>query len=210
MAARLVVVINGSPLPDSSVSKLLDALAAGAREAGAEVAAFDCYALSIRPCVACGPDATSGYCIFHDDMDRVYEALERAHAVVAGSPVYFDTVSAPLKALIDRCNCVTPLVTLPGGGTGFAPKWARTRRGVFVTACSSNHTHELAERTVRGWLKWVGAKWQETILWKHPDDERGSVPVALLELAREVGRALAESPPLPAEPPTPPAARRTP
>lgn len=203
MAAPLVVVINGSPLPASSVSKLLDSLADGAREGGAEVARFDCYALSIRPCVACGPDATSGYCIFHDDMDRVYAALERAHAVVAGSPVYFDTVSAPFKALIDRCNCVTPLVTLPGGGTGCVPKWARTRRGVFVTACSSSHTHELAERTVRGWMKWVGAKWQETILWQHPDDDLGSVPPALLARAREAGRELAASPPLAADPPGP-------
>lgn len=198
--APLVVVVNGSPLADSSVSKLLAALAAGAREGGAEVERFECHALSVKPCVACGPDATSGYCIFHDDMDRVYAALERAHAVVAGSPVYFDTVSAPLKALIDRCNCVTPLVSLPGGGTGFAPKWVRTRRGVFVTACSSDHTHELAERTVRGWLKWVGAKWQETIVWSHPDDARGSVPAGLLARAHDLGRRLATSPPLEPEP----------
>jgi multimeric flavodoxin WrbA len=194
--APLVVVINGSPLADSSVSKLLAALAAGAREGGAEVAAFDCHALSVKPCVACGPDATPGCCIFHDDMDRLYAALERAHAVVAGSPVYFDSVSAPFKAVIDRCNCVTPLVTLPDGRTDCVPKWARTRRGVFVTACSSNHTHEHAERTVRGWLKWVGAKWQESIVWKHPDDERGSVPADLVEYARGVGRQLALSPPL--------------
>lgn len=201
MAAPLVVIVNGSPLATSSVSRLLAALAEGAREGGAELARFDCHALAIRPCVACGPDATSGYCIFHDDMDGVYAALERAHAVVAGSPVYFDTVSAPFKALIDRCNCVTPLVTLPGGGTACVPKWARTRRGVFVTACSSDHTHELAERTVRGWLKWVGAKWQETILWQHPDDDLGSVSEALLAHARQVGRALAASPPLAAERP---------
>ncbi|MCC6348616.1 MAG: flavodoxin family protein [Candidatus Eisenbacteria bacterium] len=194
--APLVVVINGSPLPRSSVSKMLAAVATGAREGGAEVARFDCYSLSVKPCIACGPDATSGYCVFHDDMDRVYAALERAHAVVAGSPVYFDTVSAPFKALIDRCNCVTPLVTLPGGGTDVVPKWERTRRGVFVTACSSNHTHELAERTVRGWMKWVGTKWQETILWQHPDDELGSVTEALLARSRDAGRELATSPPL--------------
>jgi multimeric flavodoxin WrbA len=112
----------------------------------------------MRPCVACGPDATSGYCIFHDDLDRVYELLERAHAVVVGSPVYFDSVSGPLKILIDRCNCITPLVTLPGGTQDFVPRWKRTRRGAFVTACSSKHPHELAERVVRGYLKWVGGQ----------------------------------------------------
>jgi NAD(P)H-dependent FMN reductase len=207
VSAPLVVVINGSPRADGSVSKLLAALTAGAREGGADIAAFDCYALSVKPCVACGPDATPGYCIFHDDMDKVYEALERAHAIVAGSPVYFDNVSSPFKALIDRCNCVTPLVTLPGGGTDLIPKWARTRRGVFVTACSSKHPYDLAERTVRGWLKWVGAKWEETIVWSHADDDLGSVPAEILARARETGRRLATSPPLV---PAPAAALRPP
>ncbi len=203
MAAPLVVTINGSPVAGSSVAKLLDAFATGAREGGATVEGFDCHALDVRPCIACGPDATPGYCIFHDDMDRVYDALERAHAIAAGSPVYFDNVSAPFKALIDRCNCVTPLVTLPGGGTGLRPKWARTRHGVFVTACSADHTYEWAERTVRGWFKWVGAKWGETIAWQHADDDPGSVPGTLLDHARATGRRLATSPPLPAEPSRP-------
>ncbi len=211
MTARLLVTVNGSPLAEGAVSRLLAALAEGAREGGAGVESFEAHAMGIKPCIACGPDATSGFCIFHDDMDRLYDALERAHAVVAGSPVYFDGVSAPLKALIDRCNCVTPLVTLPGGGTGFRPKWARTRRGVFVTACSERHPHEPAERTVRGWLKWVGAKWEETIAWRHADAaERGAVPAALVEYAHGVGRRLAQSPPLPGEPPPPPAGRSVP
>ena len=203
-AARRIVTLNGSPHADGSVSRLLAALAEGAREAGAEVAAFDCYSMTIKHCIACGVDATPGYCIFHDDMDRVYEELERAHAVVAGSPVHFDTVSTPLKAVIDRCNCVTPLVTLPGGGAGFVPKWARTRRGVFVTACSAEHPHDMAERTVRGWMKWVGARWEETIAWRHEDFGHGTVPAELLARARDVGRRLATSPPLV---PAPPAAK---
>lgn len=210
MAPPLVVTINGSPVRGSSVSKLLAAFAEGAREAGATVESFDCHALHVRPCVACGPDATPGYCIFHDDMDRVYDALERSHAIAAGSPVYFDNVSAPFKALVDRCNCVTPLVTLPGGGTDLRPKWTRTRHGVFVTACSADHTYEWAERTVRGWFKWVGAKWQETIAWRHADDDRGSVPEPLVQLAREAGRRVTVLPPLPTVPAPPREGRSAP
>jgi hypothetical protein len=69
---------------------------------------------------------------------------------------------------------------------------------VFVTACSSNHRYDLAERTVRGFFKWVGAKWEETLAWQHPDDDRGSVArdPELLERARALGRRLIESPPL--------------
>jgi multimeric flavodoxin WrbA len=195
---RLLVMLNGSPSRGGSVHRLLDALGEGARAAGGAVEHVWCDELSVRPCIACGPDATPGYCIFHDDMDRVYALLERSHAVAAGSPVFFDSVSAPLKLVIDRCNCVTPLVSLPGGGTELKPKWRRTRRGVFVTACSTNHRFDLAERTVRGWMKWVGARWEETIAWQHPDDDRGSVDRSpeLLDRAHRVGRRLIESPPL--------------
>jgi multimeric flavodoxin WrbA len=193
---RLLLALDGSALEGSSVYRLLAAACDGAREAGGEAEHVRAYALSIKPCVACGPDATPGYCIFNDDMDRVYALLERAHAVVVGSPVYFDTVSGPLKLLIDRCNCVTPLVTLADGSQDCVPKWARTRRGAFVTACSDAHPHELAERTVRGFLKWVGAKWEETIAWRHADNELGTVPGELIDRARGLGRRLIESAPL--------------
>jgi len=196
---RLLVALDGSPLEGSSIHRMLAAVCAGAREAGGEAEHVRAYALAVRPCVACGPDATPGYCIFRDDMDRVYALLERAHAVVVGSPVYFDTVSGPLKLLIDRCNCITPLVTLPDGTEDCVPKWKRTRRGAFVTACSSDHRHDLAERSVRGFLKWVGARWEETVAWSHEDNRHGSVPDELVERSRALGRRLVESEPLPAD-----------
>jgi len=196
--SRLLVALNGSPLPGSSVDLLLTAVCAGAEEAGGVSQHLRCGELSVKPCQACGPEPTDGYCIFHDDMDRVYAALEQAHAIVVGSPVYFDGVSGPLKLVMDRCNCVTPLVRVPGG-YDFRPKWARTRRGAFVTACSTRHPHELAERSVRGFLKWVGAKWEETLVWRHDDNDLGSVATRpeLIAQARRLGRRLIESAPLP-------------
>lgn len=196
-AGPRIVLLDGSPRQDGSVSRLLRELAAGAEAAGAETEAFVCHRLHVRPCIACGPDATDGCCIFHDDMDRVYAALEAAHAVVVGSPVYFDTVSGPMKLLFDRCNCITPLVTTPDGEM-FRPRWPRTRRGVFVTAHSAAHPRDMAERSVRGFMKWVGARWEETIAWAHDDNVAGSVArePALLERALAAGARLAASPPL--------------
>jgi NAD(P)H-dependent FMN reductase len=196
--ARLLVALNGSPRRGSSIDLMLEAVCQGAREAGGEALHIRCAELRVRPCEACGPEPTTGYCIFHDDMDAVYAALERSHAVAVGSPIYFDTVSAQLKLVIDRCNCVTPLVRLPDGGEDFKPRWPRTRRGLFITACSSAHTHEYAERTVRGYLKWIGARWEKTLLWSHPDSETGCVArdPALLDRARAAGRRVIESAPL--------------
>lgn len=198
--SRLLVALDGSPLVGSSVHRLLMSVCEGARAAGHEAEHVRAYDLAVKPCIACGPDAAPhGYCILHDDMDRVYDLLERAHAVVVGSPVYFDTVSAPLKAVIDRCNCVTPLVTLPEGGHAFVPRWARTRRAAFVTACSDTHPHELAERSVRGFLRWVGARWEETVVWRHGDVESGSAPEDLLLRARALGQRLVQNDPHPAD-----------
>lgn len=196
--ARRLFAINGSPIENSSVSLLLAAVETGAREAGGQVHSVHTVDLAVTPCVACGPEPTTGWCIFHDDMDEVYEGIANAHAIVVGSPVFFDGVSGTLKQVMDRCNCVTMLVRVPGG-YAFRPQLARTRRAAFVTACSTRHPYEMAERSVRGFFKWVGAKWEETIAWQHEDNDTGSVAVhapELLERARALGRRLIESPPL--------------
>ena len=90
----------------------------------------------------------------------------------------------------------------PGGGYAFRPLWPRTRRAAFVTACGERQRWDLAERTVRGFLKWVGAKWEETLVWEHLDNDPGSVVTHadLVARAEALGRRLVESPPLvPAE-----------
>jgi len=195
---RLLVALNGSPVRGSSVDLLLEAACDGARAAGGRVQHVRCNDLAVKPCQACGPEPTTGFCIFHDDMDPIYAALQDAHAVVVGSPIYFDTVSAQLKLVMDRCNCITPLVRAAEGGYDFRPLWPRTRRAAFVTACSSRHRYDLAERSVRGFLKWIGARWEETLAWQHEDNDPGSVRTApeLIERALALGRRLIDSPPL--------------
>ena len=197
-ASRLLVALNGSPRRGSSIDLLLEAACAGAVAGGGRALHLFCGDLNAIPCQACGPEPTTGFCIFHDDMDRVYTSLRDAHAIVVGSPIYFDTVSAQLKLVMDRCNCITMLVRTPEGGYTFRPQWERTRRAVFVTACSSHHRYDLAEHSVRGFLKWVGAKWEETLAWQHEDNDPGSVCTRpeLLERAHALGRRLIESAPL--------------
>ena len=198
-----LVALNGSPARGGNLDTLLDRICTGYSEAGGHAEQIYCSSLLVKPCQACGPEPTTGYCIFHDDMDLVYARIEAADALVVGSPIYFDSVSAQLKLVIDRCNCITPLVRHPDGTTGFRPKWARTRRGVFVTACSSTHPYDMAERCVRGFMKWVGAKWEETLAYAHEDDDLGSVSgrPEWLERATQIGRRLATAAPLTVEAP---------
>ncbi len=196
-----LVALNGSPLRGSNVDLLLERICEGAREAGARAEQIYCNDLLIRPCQACGPEPTTEYCIFHDDMEGIYAKLERAQAVAVGSPIYFDAVSAQLKLVMDRCNCITPLVRIPEGGYTFRPHWSRTRRGVFVTACGPRQRYDMAERSVRGFLKWVGARWEETLAYVHEDNDLGGVArrAEWLERAQEIGKRLIVSGPLPVE-----------
>jgi NAD(P)H-dependent FMN reductase len=205
LALPVLVALNASPVRASNIDLLLEKICEGYRAGGGEASQLYCNELIVKPCQACGPEPTTGYCVFHDDMDLVYQALERADAVVAGSPIYFDSVSAQLKLVMDRCNCITPLVRQPDGTGSFRPLWKRTRRGIFVTACGPRQRWDMAERAVRGFFKWVGVKWEETLAYVHADVDLGAVAkdAAWLERAREIGARLATSPPLAIE--TPPA-----
>ena len=60
--------------------------------------------LSIEGCRACGGCSKSGICVIDDTMRSISAALEHVDAVVWITPVYFGSVPAQLKAVIDRCQ----------------------------------------------------------------------------------------------------------
>lgn len=197
-APRLVVALSGSPRKGSNTDLLVEAALAGAADEGAEtrhIAARDVKAIA---CQACGPDPTggNGYCIYHDDMDGVYTALERATGILVASPVYFSGVSAQLKLVIDRTNCVTPVVHGPDGKPVFRRQWARTRRGGLIVVLGASDTPEPARLTARGFLSWVGGRLTETLVYRHEDVDLGTVANdgVWLARARALGAALAGPP----------------
>jgi multimeric flavodoxin WrbA len=62
------------------------------------------YYLNIRPCIDCKGCYKEGKCLLNDDMKNIYPLLEESDLIVVSTPIYFNTVTAPLKALIDRCQ----------------------------------------------------------------------------------------------------------
>jgi multimeric flavodoxin WrbA len=73
---------------------------------GAKTELISLSGKKIKPCTGCGTcrtDKSKGICaIKDDDVPRIYEALKEADGIIIGSPVYFLSVTAQLKALFDR------------------------------------------------------------------------------------------------------------
>ncbi|MCF7926005.1 MAG: flavodoxin family protein [Candidatus Izimaplasma sp.] len=53
-------------------------------------------------CTGCEGCKGSFTCIIKDDMQQIYEAINRCDVLILGSPTYFYNVSADMKKLIDR------------------------------------------------------------------------------------------------------------
>jgi multimeric flavodoxin WrbA len=99
-----IVAVNGSPTGEKGCTgRLLAALIDGAREAGAEVTLFELCNLTVKPCTGCRTCQRVGTCVIEDDYPKIKAALIAADGIVLASPNYISSVSAQIKALLDRC-----------------------------------------------------------------------------------------------------------
>ena len=99
-----VLCIAGSPRRFGNSERLLDALIEGVESAGATAVKLVARDADANVCLGCNACSTNGRCIQRDGMDRIYEELDAADAIVVATPVYFATVPAVLKTLLDRCQ----------------------------------------------------------------------------------------------------------
>lgn len=99
-----VLVFMGSPRKKGNSATLAEQVAAGAASAGAEVERVYLHGLDIGPCRACEGCQREGAagCVVDDDMQDLYPKIRAADALVLASPVYWFTVSAQTKLLMDR------------------------------------------------------------------------------------------------------------
>lgn len=105
-----ILAVNGSPRTNGATAFLIGKVLEGAREAGAETKQFQLGEMDVSPCTACMGCKKTARCVIQDDMQGFYEAVAssgKPKALVVGTPIYFDHVSAQLKAWLDRLYCYT-------------------------------------------------------------------------------------------------------
>ncbi len=99
---KKVLILSGSPRRGGNSDILCDEFSRGAVEAGHEVTKINVAEKKVAPCLACYACKDSGNCVHKDDMADILQKMIDADVLVLASPVYFYSIDAQLKALIDR------------------------------------------------------------------------------------------------------------
>jgi multimeric flavodoxin WrbA len=167
--------IIGSPCQNGNVDLLVSQVLKGASSQGAETSKIYLNNLKIKPCQSCGVDPYPKHCLFDDDMKQIYDALETSDVIVLGSPVYFDTVTAQAKLMIDRSNCLMPYVKKANGTFGFDRRVKRQKKGVFIAVAGTDQEFNVVLTTVKGFFNWTNTSLVETFFYSHDDNELGSI-----------------------------------
>ena len=102
-----IIGICGSPREGASEFLLKKALDDLEKEESFETKFVSVKDKDISPCTHCNDCVESkGKCSISDDMDEIYEALKEADGIIMASPIHFGSISAQLKAVIDRCQAM--------------------------------------------------------------------------------------------------------
>jgi len=101
-----VLGISASPRENSNSDMLLRQVLSGASSTGASAEYLRLCKFNISPCMACGACYTTGECPIQDDFSVVLAKILAADRIVFATPIFFMSVCAQAKILIDRCQCL--------------------------------------------------------------------------------------------------------
>jgi len=156
-----VLGIMGSPRVGGNSDILLSQALAGAKAAGADVEKIILDRKHISGCKDCKKCNKMGVCAIQDDMPDIQKKILDAYAIIHSSPVYFWTMTAQMKAYLDRL-CVF-----------FDAEWRwqkvyypkmRGKRIGLITVCGDTNVHT-ADPIVHSFkstvdmtkMQWLGA-----------------------------------------------------
>ena len=101
--SKKVLILSGSPRKGGNSDLLCDEFLRGAQESGNQVEKVFLRSKKVAPCNACYYCKNSGgKCAIPDDMAEILDKMQAADVIVMASPVYFYSIGAQMKAVIDR------------------------------------------------------------------------------------------------------------
>ncbi len=108
-----ILVVLGSGTRKGTTAQLADSFMKGAVEVGNKVERVFLGDLSIEGCKGCNACRKRKSCVIQDSMQEIYPLFEKSDVIVFASPLYFWTLSARIKAFIERLYAISEEDTYP-------------------------------------------------------------------------------------------------
>ena len=102
---KKILILSGSPRKQGNSDLLCDEFMRGALDAGHTVEKIRVQEKKVAYCTACYACRDTGNCAIKDDMADIMQEMIDCDVMVLASPVYFYSIDAQLKAVIDRSVC---------------------------------------------------------------------------------------------------------
>lgn len=175
--SKKVLILSGSPRKNGNSDILCDEFARGAAEAGHEVEKIRIAEKKIGYCHACYACRGTGICAIKDDMAEIMQKMIDCDVMVLASPVYFYSIDAQLKAVIDRS----------------VARWTEVKdKEFYYIVTAADGEKEAADTTIacfRGYADCVEGAKEMGIVYGMGTYEKGEVKgtIAMTE-AYELGR----------------------
>jgi multimeric flavodoxin WrbA len=124
-----IMAFNGSPRKKWNTATLLEKALEGAASQGAKTELIHLYALDFKGCISCFACKTRGgksygRCAVKDDLTPVFKKIEKADAIILGSPIYFGCVSGEMRSFMERL--LFPYLTYTDPPQSLFPKKIKT------------------------------------------------------------------------------------
>ena len=98
-----IIGFSGSPHKNRNTAWVVEQILDSASENGAETLLFSANELGITPCLGCfSCKEKDNGCVINDDMQRVYDELRDADALIFSSPIYMGQMTGQAKVFMDR------------------------------------------------------------------------------------------------------------
>lgn len=101
-----ILIIQGGGRLKGNTAQLVENFAKGAEEAGHQVEVVSLLKNEVKGCLGCNACRYGKPCVQKDAFNDLVPKIKAADLIVFASPLYFWTLSARLKAFIERFYCI--------------------------------------------------------------------------------------------------------
>ena len=106
METKNILIIKGGGRPNGNTAQLIDCFTKGAEEVGHTVEIISLIKNEVKGCLGCNACRYGKPCVQKDYFNELVPKIKSADCLVLASPLYFWTVSARIKAFIERFYCI--------------------------------------------------------------------------------------------------------